>query len=100
MTSGSPLVQSTPTATPSRVRREPDALGASADGDALGLQDGPDGVGDFPILAADQARAPFDDRHLGAEAAVHLRELQPDIAAADDHEVVAARRRSQAASCW
>ena len=39
----------------------------------------------------DQARALLDDGDLGAEAAVHLRELEPDVAAADDHQV--ARQR-------
>ena len=34
-----------------------------------------------------QARAVLDDRDLGAEAAVHLAELQADVAAADDRRV-------------
>ena len=43
---------------------------------------------DFFVLARDEARALLDDRHLRAEAAVHLRELQPDVAAADDDQVL------------
>ena len=39
------------------------------------------------VLARDQARPFLDDRDLAAEAAVHLRELEPDVAAADDDEM-------------
>jgi hypothetical protein len=42
---------------------------------------------DLRILARDQRRRPLDNRHLGADAAVHLRELEPDVAAADDDQV-------------
>ena len=48
-------------------------------------------VGDVLVLAADQARALLDHRHLGAEAAEHLRELEPDVAAADDDQVAGQR---------
>ena len=43
--------------------------------------------GDVLVLALDQARAVFDNGDFAAEAAEHLSELQPDIAAPDDHEM-------------
>jgi hypothetical protein len=42
---------------------------------------------DLFVLARDEARGLLDDRHLRAEASVHLRELKPDVAAADDDQV-------------
>ena len=40
------------------------------------------------ILARDQARRHFHDGHAAPEAAVHLRELEPDVAATEDHQVL------------
>ena len=42
---------------------------------------------DVLVLARDQPRTLLDDRHLGAEAAVHLREFEADVAAADDDQM-------------
>jgi hypothetical protein len=69
------------------VRLEADARGAGPHGDLFTLQNLPDGVGHVRILVADQSRPLLDDRHLGSEAAVHLAELEADVAAADDHQV-------------
>ena len=71
-----------------RVAAEPDALGAGAHRDALVGENGPDGLRNPLVLAGDQARPLLDDRDLGPEAPVHLRELEPDVAAADDDEML------------
>ena len=63
------------------------ALRVRAQADALALEDRADLGGDVIVLARQQLRHSLDHRHLGAEAPVHLREFQPDIAAADDHQV-------------
>ena len=70
-------------------------VGADVDVDAL--------VSRMSLIAAETSsssraisRGPFSiDRHLGAEAAVHLRELEPDIAAADDHQCSGSVSRSR-----
>ncbi len=69
------------------ARLEADALGAEADGDALGFEDALHGLGYVLVLALDQARAFFHDRNVAAEAAVDLREFEADIAAAHDHQM-------------
>ena len=51
-------------------------------------------VGDVGVLAGDQPRRHLDHGDLGAEAAVHLRELQPDVAAADDDQVLGQASRA------
>ena len=43
---------------------------------------------DVVVLARQQLRRALDHRDLRAEAPVHLRELQADVAAADDHQVL------------
>ena len=58
------------------------------DVDALGLEDLADRRGDVLVFALDQAIAHLDDGDLAAEAAEHLPELEPDVAAADDDEVL------------
>ena len=87
------------------------ALGAvDADRDAVGVRREADALGvrcarRCPRLAGCRATASetsassraisrgahLDDGDLGAEAAVHLRELQPDVAAADHHQVLGHR---------
>jgi hypothetical protein len=42
---------------------------------------------DGVVLTRQEARAAFNHRHLCAETAEHLGELQPDVAAADDNEM-------------
>ena len=46
------------------------------------------------------ADAHLDDGDLAAEAAEHLAELEPDVAAADDHQVFRQRRPDPSSSCW
>jgi hypothetical protein len=72
---------------PSLVRREADALGAGADGDALPEEDLPDRLRDVLVLAGDEPRRLLDDGHLRPEAPVHLAELEADVGATDDNQV-------------
>ena len=67
--------------------READARRVRADGDAFDFQDPSNLDGDIFVLAGNQARCPFDHGDAGAEPPVHLRELEADVAAADDHEM-------------
>ncbi len=46
---------------------------------------------DFAVLAGDQAVAVFDDGHARAEAPVHLRELEADVASAGHYQVLGQR---------
>ena len=64
------------------------ALRVQAHVHALGFQDPGHRRGDVRRFPLDQAVAGVDERDLAAEAAVHLRELQPDVAAADDDQVL------------
>jgi len=66
---------------------EGDALGVEADFDAFALEDVEYGGGDVFVFVEDEAFGALDDGDLGAEAAVHLAELDADVAAADDDEV-------------
>jgi hypothetical protein len=67
---------------------ELDPGGVDDHGDTLAFQDLLDSGGDVLVFAGGQPRAPLDHGDAGAESAVHLRELQCDVAAADDHEMV------------
>ena len=60
----------------------------SCDLDALVLDDLPDRGRDVFVLAADEPRPHLDDRDLGAEAPEHLTELETDVAAADDDQML------------
>ena len=51
-------------------------------GDPFRLQNFSDGLGDVLVLARDEARPLFDHGDLRPEATKHLREFQPNIAAA------------------
>ena len=44
--------------------------------------------GNIFVFTLNQARPHFDDRHRAAKAAVHLRKLQTDIAAANDDQML------------
>ena len=88
MTSGSPDVQSTRNRHSFRPWAEADALGFGPHGYALLDENRPDGLRNVLVLAGDQARSLLDDGDLGAEAPVHLGEFEPDVAAADDHEML------------
>src|SRR5688500_10658385 len=61
-----------------------DAFSAQPHLDAFSFEDCPDGFGNVLVFTLNQARPHLDDRHLAAEAAVHLSKLQTDIAAAND----------------
>src|SRR5438067_4569684 len=64
------------------------AFGAGAHGDGLRLEDSADRLRDVLVLARHESRLHLDDRHLAAEAPVHLPEFKADIAAADDNEML------------
>jgi hypothetical protein len=61
------------------VTGKADATGIRPNGDPLLFQNGTDRIGDVRILAADQARPHLHDRHVRAEATIHLRKFQPDV---------------------
>src|SRR5277367_4326358 len=66
---------------------DPDVVGTDDDINPFGLEDLLDGGRDILVFAGRQPQAPLHDRHPGPEAAVHLRELQCDVAAAEDDQV-------------
>ena len=53
----------------------------------LRLEHGAEGFRRRLVLVREQAVRPVDHRHLGPEPAEHLRELAPDVAAAEHHQV-------------
>src|SRR5277367_813973 len=67
--------------------RYPNISSIDDDVDALVLQDRLDGVRDVVVFARCQPRPFLDDGHPGAEATVHLGELERDVAPADDDEM-------------
>ncbi len=67
---------------------EADALGVGADLDALALEDRADLGRDVVVLARQKLRCALYNGDFRAETPVHLREFEPDVAAADDHEVL------------
>ncbi|BBY76830.1 hypothetical protein MPRF_37290 [Mycolicibacterium parafortuitum] len=73
---------------PVLVPRDADRVGAEHHRDALVFEDVLDRRGDVLVLPRGQPGPLFDDRDLGAEAPIHLGELQRDIAAADDHQML------------
>src|SRR5437773_1408778 len=64
------------------------AGGVEPEGDAFGLQNLLHCGGDVLILAAYDPRRHLDHGDTTAEAAIHLREFQADVAAADDDQVL------------
>ena len=62
--------------------------GVQPEGDAFAFEHRLDRGRDFLVLARDDARRHLDDRDAAAEAPVHLRELEADVAAADDDQVL------------
>ena len=67
---------------------EAKALRLQPEPDPLALQDRRHRGRHLRRLALDQPLAAVDQRHLAAEAAEHLGELQSDVAAADDHQML------------
>src|SRR5258708_4940021 len=64
------------------------APGIEAHFNPLALENLPDGVRHIRVLAGDQPIGHLNHRHAGAEAAIGLRELEADVAAADDKETL------------
>jgi hypothetical protein len=64
------------------------ALRLQPEGDAFAFEHRLDRRRDFRILARDDARRHLDHGDAAAEAPVHLRELEADVAAADDDQVL------------
>ena len=67
------------------------ALHREVERDALALEDRLHLARDLGVLARDQPVAVLDHRDARAEAAVHLRELEADVAAAGDDQVLGQR---------
>ena len=65
-----------------------DAFGVQPDLHAFLLKDRLHRVGHVGVLARDQPVGHLHDGHAAPEAAIHLRELKPDIGAADDDEML------------
>ena len=70
------------------VRRDGDALGAGADLNAFAHENVLDRLRHICVFATDQTRRLLDDGHCRAEPPMHLRELEADVAAAHDHQVL------------
>src|SRR5262249_1325308 len=66
---------------------EADAFGTQSDLYPLAFENLLHRGRDFGILALDQAVRHLDHGHLAPESPVDLSELEPDVAATDDHEV-------------
>src|SRR6266404_451173 len=89
---GSPDLASAPVAVESHddlavALRDMQAFGVGADIDAFAAQERRDRLGHILVLARNEARAYLYDRDLAAEAAIHLSELEPDIAPAQHQEM-------------
>src|SRR5215218_2246591 len=67
---------------------ETDALGFGPHPYPLLGENRPNGVGNVHVLTSDQAWTLLNDRDVGAKAPVHLREFEPNVAAANDHEML------------
>src|SRR5688572_13004017 len=70
---------------------EADELGVQTEVDAFGGEDVLNCGRDLRVLATDETSSHLDDRDLGPEPPEHLAELQSDVAAADDDEVLRQR---------
>ncbi len=69
------------------------ALGAGFDHDAVVAQNVEHALHHVRVFAGDDMRRLFDHGDLRAEAAVHLREFEPDVTAADDDQMLPAENR-------
>ena len=56
--------------------------------DPLVAEEPLDRLGDVRVLAVDQRAVPLDDGHAAAEPAERLRQLEADVAAAQDDQVL------------
>src|SRR5262249_58932077 len=68
--------------------RDAQALCPKPELDAFGSEDRLNRGRNVLILASDQPRSHFHDSDAAAEATVHLRELEPDVAAADHDQMI------------
>lgn len=68
--------------------RQADAFGSCADSDALTAQDVPDSLRHILVFPGYQAGSLLDDGHIRAKPPVHLRELEANVAAADDDKML------------
>ena len=66
---------------------EGDAFGTGLDRDIFCGEDVTHALRHVGILASDDLRSLLDDRYARTETAIGLRELEADVAAADDHQV-------------
>src|SRR5262249_22879442 len=67
---------------------DPDHVGIEHEVDALSGEDAPYLVGDVGILASEELRWVRDDGHAAPEAPACLRELETDVAAPENHEML------------
>ena len=74
--------------TPPSALVEAQALRVEPEGDAFAFEHRLDRGRHLLVLAGDDARRHLDDGDAAAEAPVHLRELEADVAAADDDQVL------------
>ena len=100
MTSGSPAAHSTPDGDFGAAGLEPDAFRIKAHGDALGFEYLLNRGRHILVLARNQPRRHSPPRSPRAEAAVHLREFEADIAAADDDQMLRQRVELRESTCW
>ena len=68
--------------------RQRDTFRIQPDVYAFSLQDFAHSLGNVFVLPPNQARSHFHNRDFAPEAAIDLSELQPDIASADDDEML------------
>ncbi len=73
---------------PPAFRRDSIRLGAQDKADSFALQCLPQLVGHVGVFAGENLLVAIDDRHLAAEPAKHLPELQADVPAAEDQQVL------------
>ena len=64
------------------------------------FQDLPDRRRDVLVLALNQPRPHLDDGDFAAEPPEHLPELEPDVAAAHDDQVLREKVDAPSSSCW
>src|SRR5689334_5626307 len=70
------------------IAGDPQTFRVELELDALALEDRLHFRRDVFVFTPDETRAHFDDGDAAAEAAIHLREFEPDVAPADDQQVL------------
>jgi hypothetical protein len=87
-TSGGPSSHVRPHGDTAIALGERDTFRIQPDLHALSHQDVAYSLGDIFVLPSNQARSHFHNRHVAPEAAIDLSELQPNIASANDDEML------------